>query len=108
MQIYVGKESMMYEIIYLCQVQVIGLWVKYYWWYFVEWVKGNFICYFVSLVYYIILYEMEVYVNEGNLDYFVNYDGSNFFWYKIKGGRKKLYKLIGGILKVWKIYIRIL
>lgn len=39
MQTYAGKESMTHETIHLRQAQVIGSWVKYYWRYFVEWVK---------------------------------------------------------------------
>ena len=41
MQTYAGKESLTHETIHLRQAQVIGSWVKYYWRYFVEWVKGN-------------------------------------------------------------------
>ena len=44
MQTYAGKESLTHETIHLRQAQVIGSWVKYYWRYFVEWVKGNPIC----------------------------------------------------------------
>ena len=108
MQTYAGKESMTHETIHLRQAQVIGSWVKYYWRYFVEWVKGNPICHPASSAYYTISYEMEAYANESNLDYPVNYDGSNLSRYKIKGGRKKLYKSIGGTSKAWKTYIRTL
>ena len=108
MQTYAGKESLTHETIHLRQAQVIGSWVKYYWRYFVEWVKGNPICLPASSAYYTISYEMEAYANEGNLDYPVNYDGSNLSRYKIKGGRKKLYKSIGGTSKAWKTYIRTL
>lgn len=41
MQTYAGKESLTHETIHLRQAQVIGSWVKYYWRYFVEWVKGT-------------------------------------------------------------------
>lgn len=51
---------------------------------------------------------MEAYANEDNTNYPVNYDGSNLYRYKIKGGRKKLYKSIGGTSKAWKTYIRTL
>ena len=39
MQTYAGKESLTHETIHLRQAQVTGSWVKYYWRYFVEWVK---------------------------------------------------------------------
>lgn len=41
MQTYAGKESLTHETIHLRQAQVIGSWVKYYWRYFVEWIKGK-------------------------------------------------------------------
>lgn len=41
MQTYAGKESLTHETIHLRQAQVIGSWVKYYWRYFVEWIKGT-------------------------------------------------------------------
>ena len=41
MQTYAGKESMTHETIHLRQAQAVGSWVKYYWRYFVEWIKGN-------------------------------------------------------------------
>ena len=41
---------------------------------------------------------MEAYANEGNPDYPVNYDGNNLSRYKIKSGRKKLYKSVGTII----------
>ena len=69
MQTYAGKESLTHETIHLRQAQVIGSWVKYYWRYFVEWVKGNPICHPASSAYYTIKYEMEAYANEGNPDY---------------------------------------
>ena len=108
MQTYAGKESMTHETIHLRQAQVIGSWVKYYWRYFVEWIKGNPICHPASSAYYTIKYEMEAYANEGNPDYPVNYDGNNLSRYKIKSGRKKLYKSVGGTSKAWKTYIRTL
>jgi len=39
MQTYAGKESLTHETIHLRQAQVIGSWVKYYWRYFVEWLR---------------------------------------------------------------------
>ena len=55
MQTYAGKESLTHETIHLRQAQVIGSWVKYYWRYFVEWVKGNPICHPASSAYYLSL-----------------------------------------------------
>ena len=52
MQTYAGKESWTHETIHLRQAQVIGSWVKDYWRYFVEWVKGNPICQPASWAYY--------------------------------------------------------
>ena len=51
---------------------------------------------------------MEAYANEGNPNYPVNYDGNNLFRYKIKSGRKKLYKSVGGTSKAWMAYIKTL
>jgi hypothetical protein len=51
---------------------------------------------------------MEAYANEDNPDYPVNYDRNNLSRYKIKGGRKKMYKSVGGTSKAWKNYIRTL
>ena len=108
MQTYAGKESMTHETIHLRQAQAVGSWVKYYWRYFVEWIKGNPICHPASSAYYTISYEMEAYANEDNPDYPVNYDRNNLSRYKIKGGRKKMYKSVGGTSKAWKNYIRTL
>lgn len=54
MQTYAGKESMTHETIHLRQAQAVGSWVKYYWRYFVEWIKGNPICHPASSAYYTI------------------------------------------------------
>lgn len=51
---------------------------------------------------------MEAYANENNPNYPANYTGNNLSRYKIKGGRKKLYKSVGGTSKAWKTYIRTL
>lgn len=104
MQTYAGKESLTHETIHLRQAQVIGSWVKYYWRYFVEWVKGNPICHPASSAYYTIPYEIAAYANQDNPDYLKNYTDDSFTRYKLKH-RKRIYK---EHQKDWKTYIRTL
>lgn len=104
MQTYAGKESMTHETIHLRQAQAVGSWVKYYWRYFVEWIKGNPICHPASSAYYTIPYEIAAYANQGNPDYLKNYTDDSFTRYKLKH-RKRIYK---EHQKDWMVYIRIL
>lgn len=101
------KVSKNHETIHLMQAKMCGSWVKYYWRYFIEWLKGNPIIAPASSAYYTIPYECEAYANEENMDYCKNYDGSNLKKYTFKG-RKKLYKKVGGSSKDWKAYIKTL
>lgn len=85
------KVSKNHETIHLMQAKVCGSWMKYYWRYFIEWLKGNPIIHPASSAYYTINYEAEAYANEENMKYCDNYDGSNLQKYTFKG-RKKLYR----------------
>lgn len=101
----VSEESNTHETIHLMQAKVKGSWVKYYWSYFVEWLKGNPIIHPSSSAYYTIPYEMEAYAYQGNPDYVNNYDGSNLVYFKISN-RKRVYKDAGGTPRAWKAYIK--
>ena len=101
------KVSKNHEQIHLMQAKMCGSWVKYYWRYFIEWLKGNPIIAPASSAYYTIPYECEAYANEENMNYCKNYDGSNLQKYTFKG-RKKLYKKVGGTSKDWKAYVKTL
>lgn len=96
-----------HETIHLMQAKMCGSWVKYYWRYFIDWLKGNPLIYPASSAYYTTKYESEAYANEENMDYCKNYDGSNLQKYTFKD-RKKLYKKIGGTSKDWKAYVKTL
>lgn len=94
-----------HETIHLMQAKQCGSWVKYYWRYFIDWMKGNPLIAPASAAYYTSKYESEAYANEENLDYCKNYDGSNLKKYTFKN-RKKLYKSVGGTSKEWKAYVK--
>lgn len=94
-----------HEQIHLMQAKKCGSWVKYYWRYFVEWLKGNPIIKPSSSAYYTIPYECEAYANEANINYCVGYDGNNLTKYRFKN-RKQLYKKLGGTSAKWKEYIK--
>lgn len=76
MQMSSGKKSKRHEILHLrqAQKQANDSWVKYYWRYFVEWVKGNPIIHPSSSAYYTIPYEVEAYALEEKEGSEVNYD----------------------------------
>ena len=93
-----------HETIHLKQAQVKGTWIKYYWKYVCEWIKGNPIVHPASSAYYTIPFEMEAYANEDNPSYPLNYDGKYLHCYDIKD-RKDTYRKYGTIYK-WKQYIK--
>lgn len=101
------KVSKNHEQIHLMQAKMCGSWVKYYWRYFIDWLKGNPLIYPASSAYYTTKYESEAYANEENMNYCKNYDGSNLQKYTFKG-RKELYKKVGGTSKDWKAYVKTL
>ena len=100
-----SKISLNHETIHLCQAKIKGSWIKYYWSYFIEWMKGNPIIHPSSSAYYTIPYEMEAYAYQDNPDYVNNYDGSNLVYFKISN-RKRVYKDAGGTPRAWKAYIK--
>ena len=107
--------SKTHETIHLMQAKICGSWVKYYWHYFVEWLKGNPIAVPSHSAYYTIPYEMEAYANEdyseypdGMILYIDDYTNGIHGKYMIKNGRKKLYKKVGGTSTAWKEYIKTL
>lgn len=106
MQAYAYTESMAHETIHLRQAQIAGSWIKYYWRYLVEWLKGNPVTHPASSAYYTIPFEMEAYANQDNPDYAANYTGGNLHRYEIKH-RKKTYRSQGGS-REWKTYIKTL
>ena len=96
--------SQNHEQIHLMQAKVAGSWLKYYWRYFCEWLKGNPIIAPASSAYYTIPYEVEAYANEEKPEYAKNYDGSNLGKYTLTG-RKTLYKKVGGT-SLWRKYVK--
>lgn len=101
----VSSTSMIHETIHLKQAQVKGSWVKYYWSYLVEWLKGNPIINTPTSAYYTIPYEMEAYANEDNLDYAKSYNGKYLSCYK-KDRKLSTYIIYGGSFKEWKAYLK--
>lgn len=102
-----------HETIHLNQAKKAGSWIKYYWQYFIEWIKGGIIMAPVSASYYTNPFEMEAYANEDNFDYPEgmilyedNYSSGSFGKYIIKNRRKELYKEVGK--ENWKEYIKTL
>ena len=102
-----------HEQIHLMQAKMCGSWVKYYWRYFIEWLKGNPIIAPASSAYYTTPQEMEAYANEDNFGYPEgmiiyedNYSEGVCGKYIIKNGRKELYKKVGGTSKNWKEYVK--
>ena len=105
------QKSLNHETIHLNQAKKAGSWVKYYWQYFIEWVKGGIIMAPVSSAYYTNPFEMEAYANEDNFEYPEgmiiyedNYSSGSFGKYIIKNGRKELYKEVSK--ENWKEYIK--
>ena len=105
--------SKTHETIHLNQAKRSGGWIKYYWQYFKEWIKGGIIMAPVSAAYYTNPFEMEAYANEdkpeypeGMIIYEDNYSTLEFTKYIIKNGRKRVYKNAGGTLRDWKEYIK--
>lgn len=101
----ISEESLTHETIHLMQAKVKGSWIKYYWSYFIQWMKGNPIIHPASSAYYTIPYEMEAYANQHNKEYIDNYHGQFLHCYVIKD-RKKTYKLKGGTPRTWKVYLK--
>lgn len=85
-----------HETIHLYQAKDKDSWLKYYWSYLIQWLKGNPIIHPASGAYYTICYEMEAYANAENLDYLKTRKPENLNKYKIKN-RKKTYKKYGKI-----------
>ena len=61
-----------HETIHLKQAKMCGSGVKYYWRYFIDWLKGNPLIYPASSAYYTTKYESEAYANEENMSYCKN------------------------------------
>lgn len=104
-----------HETIHLNQAKKSGSWIKYYWQYFKEWIKGGVIMAPVSAAYYTNPFEMQAYANEDNLEYpegmiiYVdNYSDGEFNKYIIKNNRKTVYKNAGSTSRDWKKYIKTL
>lgn len=92
-----------HEQIHLAQAKLCGSWKKYYWRYFVEWLKGNPIINPASSAYMTIPYEVEAYANQNKEGYWKHYDGNNLPKYTLSN-RKKLYREIGR--ENWFNYIK--
>ena len=109
----IDNKTIIHETIHLNQAKRSGSWIKYYWQYFIEWLKGNPIIAPSSSAYYTNPFEMEAYANEdkpeypeGMIIYEDNYSTLEFTKYIIKNGRKKVYKNAGGTPRDWKEYIK--
>ena len=99
------KVDMNHEQIHLMQAKMCGSWIKYYWRYLCEWIKGGPLLNPASAAYYTIPFEAEAYANEHNFDYSINYNGANLVKYTFKE-RKKLYKELGGEPNAWKYFVK--
>lgn len=102
-----------HETIHLNQAKKSGSWIKYYWQYFIEWLKGNPIISPAISAYYTNPFEMEAYANENKLEYPEgmiiyedNYSTLEFNKYIINSNRKKVYNNAGGTPRDWKDYIK--
>ena len=111
----IDNKTITHETIHLNQAKRSGSWIKYYWQYFIEWLKGNPIIAPASSAYYTNPFEMEAYANEDKPEYPEemiiyndNYSTSEFTKYIIKNSRKKVYKNAGGTPRDWKKYIKTL
>lgn len=109
----IDNKTITHETIHLNQAKRSGSWFKYYWQYFIEWLKGGIIMAPVSAAYYTNPFEMEAYANEdkpeypeGMIIYEDNYSTLEFTKYIIKNGRKKVYKNAGYTPRDWKEYIK--
>ena len=65
----IDNKTITHETIHLNQAKRSGSWIKYYWQYFIEWLKGNPITTPISSAYYTNQFEMESYINKDNFDY---------------------------------------
>ena len=101
----IDNKTIAHETIHLNQAKRSGSWIKYYWQYFIEWLKGNPIIAPASSAYYTNPFEMEAYANQHNKEYIDNYHGQFLHCYVIKD-RKKTYKLKGGTPRTWKVYLK--
>ena len=99
------KVSENHEQIHLMQAKAAGSWVKYYWRYFIEWLKGNPLVHPSTGAYYTVPYECEAYANEQDMDYTRNYDESNLTKYTLKY-RKRLYRSLGCNAHKFKEYLK--
>ena len=103
----VGKRSIRHETIRVQQAlnHAKNSWVRYYWRYFVEWLKGNPIIHPASSAYYTIPFEVEAYALE-------NTEGAELYYdmnllkekYTLKN-RKQTYRKHR---KDWKCYVKTL
>lgn len=93
-----------HERIHLSQAKFVGSWLKYYYKYLIEWIKGNpLFPPFVS-AYYTIPFEMEAYANEDDYSYYQNYNGEYLHCYTIND-RKKQFKKYNNLYD-WKKYLK--
>lgn len=96
---------MNHENIHLMQAKVCGSWVRYYWRYCIEWLKGNPIFGKASVAYITNPFESEAYVNEKDLHYCNVYEGSNLLKYDFSK-RQKVYANAGGTASSWVKYLK--
>lgn len=101
------NESKRHESFHLKQAQTHAKnsWLRYYWNYFCEWIKGiPFIPPFKS-AYYTIPFEVEAYALQGNEDSFLNYDETLLKSKYTLKKRKNIYKKHSSD---WKEYVKTL
>lgn len=94
-----------HETIHLMQAKKYGSWIKYYWNYLIEWIKGNPLFGGTLRAYLTIPFECEAYANEYDFGYCKDYDNQNLEKYRFKN-RSKLYMKVGGTEKSWVEYIK--
>lgn len=105
MKTNLGKKSKRHETFHLKQAQYHAKdsWIRYYWRYFCEWLKGNPITSPSSSAYSTIPFEVEAYALEDKQEALDNYDTTLLKSKYTLKNRKKLYK---EHKKDWKRYIK--
>lgn len=102
-----GKRSKRHETFHIkqAQFQTNDSWIKYYWRYFCEWIKGNPIIHPSSSAYSTIPFEVEAYALEDNVEALENYDVTLLKSKYTLKNRKKTYR---EHRKDWRNYVKTL
>lgn len=107
MQMNNGKRSKRHETLHIRQAEVHtkNSWIKYYWRYFIEWIKGNPIIHPSSSAYYTIPFEIEAYGLEETENAELYYDDTLLKSKYTLSNRKQTYR---DHRDNWKSYVKTL